>query len=173
MGFLDIRWVKWNIAQVGGVAQTGRDWSGDLSRLPILAGTRSSTILYGSSGDISGISTTSENVIRSVSKAVTGIGGKRVRVYSLAGGGSSSFYRSGASPNSQSPQIVSTYAVFYDSTGTIIAVLSPPLTTPVEIANVDTIGVVTATAQGYEASTTNPVYYFYSLWAFLEYEVLG
>ena len=161
-----------NITHIGGVPQTGRDWSGDLSKLPILVGSRSSTII-GASTEASGSSTTSENVVRWTSRFVTGIGGKRVRVYTLVSGGCSSFYRSGASPNSQSPQIVTSYALFYDPTGTLIALLSPPLTTPVEIANVDRIGIAVGTVQGYEASTANPVYYFFSLWVLLEYEVIG
>lgn len=111
--------------------------------------------------------------IFSVAKTLSGIGGKKVKIYSLFGSGLVSAYRSGTSPNTLNSGVPVSALIAFDPSGAEIGMWYGPITTPFVIENVDTLIIVAGIPAGSDASTVNPVYGQYYVGVTCYYAIVG
>jgi hypothetical protein len=108
-----------------------------------------------------------------VIKTLSGIGGKKVKIYSLLGSGLVSAYRSGASPNALNTGPLAIALVAFDPLRNEIGRWYGPITTPFIIENVDILIITAGIPAGSDASTTNPVYGQYYVGVTCYYAIVG
>jgi len=102
----------------------------------------------------------------------TGIGGKKVRVYSVTGGGTYCQYREGADAYAMIAGVPTAYLIAFDPTGAVIGWYPAPITYPFEIGNVDVLRIEICFRYGGNASNRNPTHYAWDMVGAVHFEVL-